>query len=54
VTVENSVVLEKNNMEELASSQYLLAHSSPKEGRHDTNDASSSAVSPILVPEPGL
>ena len=41
-------------MEELASSLYLLAHSSPKEGRHDTNDASSRPVYPMLVPESRL
>jgi hypothetical protein len=41
-------------MEELASSPYLLGHSSPQEGRHETNDASSRAVYPILVPESRL
>ena len=41
-------------MEELASRPYLLAHSSPKEGRHETNDASSRPVYPILVPESRL
>lgn len=44
------VVQEKNNLEELASSPDLLAHSAPKEGRHDTNDASARPVDPMRVP----
>src|SRR5215831_9323771 len=45
------VVLEKSNMEKLASNQYLLVQSHSKEDRYDINDASAGAVYPILVPE---
>ena len=41
-------------MDELASSPYRLAHSSPKESRYASHDASSRPVYPMLVPESRL
>ena len=34
------VVLEKSNVAQLASTQYLSVHSLPQEDRYDTDDAS--------------
>src|SRR5215471_5008152 len=45
------VVLEKSNVEKLASALYLLVHSLPEEDQHDTDDASPGELSPLLVSE---
>ena len=44
------VVLEKSNVAQLASSEYLSVHSQPKEDRYDTDDSSPREIYSILVP----
>src|SRR5437870_13415039 len=49
-----TVVLENSNMAKLASKEYLLAHSQPKEDRHDIDDASSGKVYDFFMPQSRL
>jgi hypothetical protein len=53
-TMETWVVLEKSNVEKLASNQYLLVQSCTKEDHYDTDDASPREIDAILVPESTL
>jgi hypothetical protein len=48
------VVLEKSNMAQLASYEYLSVYSQPKEDRHDIDDASSGKVYDIFMPQSRL
>jgi hypothetical protein len=45
-----TVVRENSNVAQLASHPYLLVHALPQEDRHDTEDASSGEIYPMLVP----